>query len=70
MLRSTEESIRASTHTLTRKDVAERLQLSPRTLSRMVQDGRLPRPKKIGRNIRWSEVEFESWLESQPRWGE
>ncbi len=55
---------------LTRQDVINCLQVSPRTLSRMISDGRLPRPIKVGRNNRWPEEEIEAWIDSRPRWGE
>ena len=70
MLRTTDERRERPTRLLTRKDLADRLQISPRTLSRMVSDQRLPRPILIGRSVRWSETEIESWISKQTKWGE
>ncbi len=47
---------------LTRDDLCERLQLSKRTLSRMVSGGKLPRPIQLGRNVRWRESDIVQWI--------
>ena len=67
MLRQSEEIKRKATRLLTRKDLSERLQISPRTVSRMICDRRLPQPLLIGRGIRWPEDEIEAWLEDAKR---
>ena len=65
MLRVSQEPQVRPTRLLTRKDLSERLQISPRTLSRMVSDQRLPRPILIGRSVRWPEEVIETWIARQ-----
>ena len=47
---------------LTRKDVAEILQLSVRTIDYMVATNQIPY-KRLGRFIRFSEKALERWME-------
>mgnify|MGYP000903576734 CR=1 FL=1 len=53
---------------LSRKDVADRLGISTRTVSRMVADGRLPAPdfRLPGRcgGLRWQSATFEEWVKT------
>lgn len=53
-----------STRLLTRADLSERLQISKRTISRMLSSGELPRPAKIGRLVRWREVDVARFIEN------
>ena len=44
--------------------VAELLDCSQRTVSRLADCGRLPRPRKVGRLVRWSVGEIRDWVEN------
>jgi predicted DNA-binding transcriptional regulator AlpA len=44
--------------------VAELLECSPRTVCRLADGGRLPRPRKVGRLVRWSVGEIRIWVEN------
>ncbi len=43
-------------------EVAERLSISPRTLHRLKDSGKLPAPVRLNRCLRWSEHELEQWI--------
>ncbi len=43
---------------LTVKQVAERLQCSTRTVHRLAAKGKLPKPCRVGRLIRWRESDI------------
>ena len=45
-------------------DVAEMLQVSPRTVFRLADAGKIPRPLKIGKSVRWKRAELEQWIEA------
>lgn len=47
---------------LTAVDIARALQVSERTVRRLHKQGRLPRPLKISRALRWRRDEFLAWL--------
>ena len=58
---------------LTRADLARELQLSLRTIRRMLERGELPRPQKFGRQLRWYRPMIIEWLNRdaiQPRRGD
>jgi len=44
--------------------VAELLDCSQRTVYRLADCGRLPRPRKVGRLVRWSVGEIRDWVEN------
>ena len=47
-------------------EVAKRLQISTRTVQRMVEEGRFPSPIQLGSNTpRWRPHDIEEWLEAQ-----
>jgi excisionase family DNA binding protein len=46
----------------TAKQVAEALQVSTRTLWRMLASGQLIEPLKIGRSVRWRKQELLEWI--------
>ncbi len=46
----------------TRDDVARLLQVSLRHVAAMNSSGRLLRPIRLGRAVRWPEDEFREWL--------
>lgn len=56
----------------TRLGLADALQISTRTLDRMLCTGRLPRPVRFGRKLGWRREEVERWLAagcpSQKEW--
>jgi excisionase family DNA binding protein len=47
---------------LTIDQVAERLNLSKRTVNRLISDGVFPRPVKIGRLSRWVPEDIRNFL--------
>lgn len=47
---------------LTKKAVAARLAVSERTIQRLVAEGKLVRPMKIGNQFRWFEEDVEAYL--------
>ena len=49
---------------LTLKQVAELLSVSERHVHKLNSSGRLPRPVRLGRSVRWRRVELESWVEA------
>jgi excisionase family DNA binding protein len=42
--------------------VAEMLGCSERHVYRLVDSGRMPRPRKLGALCRWSRAEIDSWI--------
>ena len=48
---------------LTVKEVAEMLGLSERTVYRLADMGKMPRPVKIGAAVRWRRNELDQWIE-------
>jgi excisionase family DNA binding protein len=49
---------------LTVSDLAGLLRTSGRTLHRLNSGGRIPRPFRLGGQLRWSRVEVEAWVEA------
>ncbi|HIJ80435.1 MAG TPA: AlpA family phage regulatory protein [Desulfuromonadales bacterium] len=50
-----------------KKSVCKMLDVSPATVWRMVQDGRLPAPRKLGENsVAWIKSEIEDFVSSLP----
>ena len=47
---------------LTVHDVARMLNCSVRTVYRLVDTGRMPRPVKLGGMVRWPREAVESWI--------
>lgn len=43
-------------------EVAELLGVSTRTLWRLLSEGRLPQPVRLGGNTRWRLADVESWI--------
>ncbi len=58
------ESERAETKPLLidRRQVGELLNLSTRTVWRLLSAGKLPKPVRIGRSVRWSRSDLETWI--------
>lgn len=50
--------------TISGMELADRLGVSLRHLRRMDSSGKIPRPVRFGKCIRWRLSEIESWLES------
>jgi excisionase family DNA binding protein len=44
-------------------EVTERLRIHRTTLDRLVREGKLPRPARVGNGLRWSESEIDKALE-------
>ncbi len=49
---------------LTVKEVAELCGVSTRTITRMVEAGKMPSPVRLGAAVRWNREEVESWIAS------
>lgn len=47
---------------LTVHDVATLLSCSSRTVYRLADSGRMPRPVKLGALVRWSKAVVEQWI--------
>ena len=47
---------------LTVRDVARMLNCSARTVYRLTDSGRMPRPVKLGAMVRWQREAIESWI--------
>ena len=43
-------------------DVAKMLRCSARTVYRLADSGRIPRPVKLGALVRWSRAALEQWV--------
>ncbi len=43
-------------------DVARLIGCSPRNIHRLADSGKMPRPLKIGRLIRWRRLDLDAWL--------
>jgi excisionase family DNA binding protein len=50
---------------ITAERVAERLELSKRTVSRLDASGKLPAPVRIGGSVRWSSEEISQWIKAR-----
>lgn len=48
---------------LTAEEVALRLNVSERTLWRLLSAGKLPKPVRFGRNTRWKATEVAEWIQ-------
>jgi len=48
---------------LTIKEVMSRVGLSRSMIYKLLEHGEFPRPKKIGRLIRWRESVIEAWMD-------
>jgi excisionase family DNA binding protein len=48
---------------LTSEELAKLLEISERTLWRLLSAGRVPRPVRIGRSTRWRLDEVKDWIE-------
>ena len=46
------------------RDVAKRLKLSPRQIWKLTSTGRLPKPLRIGRSVRWRAADLARFLEA------
>ena len=53
---------RESSAMLTVQDVAEILNCSGRTVYRLADSGRMPRPIKLGALVRWPREQVEAWI--------
>jgi excisionase family DNA binding protein len=49
---------------LTKKQVAARAQVTPRTIENWVKQGRCPAPFKLGKSCLWERDAITSWLTS------
>lgn len=58
------------TKLLTRAEVADLLQVPPKTLATWAYERRGPRYRQVGRHARYDERDLMAWLEQQPSGGE
>lgn len=49
---------------LTSDALARMLQISKRSLMRLRSAGKLPRPVRLGRSVRWRTVEIREWVDA------
>lgn len=49
---------------MTKADLATALATSTKTIDRLDQRGKLPRPIRLGRQNRWRRAEIEQWVEA------
>ncbi|MBL9165673.1 MAG: helix-turn-helix domain-containing protein [Planctomycetaceae bacterium] len=47
------------------REVATILSVSTRTVWRLISRGEIPQPIRFGRNVRWRQIDIESWIASQ-----
>ena len=47
---------------LTKNDIAERLQVSPSTVYRMVRLKKMPQPLMVGESMRWQADVIDDWI--------
>jgi excisionase family DNA binding protein len=47
---------------LSQTELARLLDLSIRTISRMNASGKIPKPVRVGRSVRWRRKEIEEWI--------
>ena len=65
---ATNESPDHKAHLLSVQSVAERLNCSPRSVRRLSDAGRMPRPLRVGSLIRWRASDVDAWIaEGCPR---
>ncbi|MHC4178534.1 MAG: helix-turn-helix transcriptional regulator [Planctomycetota bacterium] len=43
-------------------DLAREFRISPRTIRRLDLQGKLPRPIRVGRAVRWRRAEMAAWV--------
>ncbi len=49
------------------REICDRFGVSAPTIYRLVGEGRLPEPVRLGQNARWPEHEFEAAIAALPR---
>ena len=54
--------IESSARRLNIKHVAGLISCSERHTDRMARSGRMPKPAKLGKALRWSQTELEEWV--------
>ena len=47
-----------------RRQAAELLQISTRTIDNLKREGRMPQPNRIGRAVRWNRAELVAWVDA------
>ena len=62
----TQTNVRSQSNPLafSAKELANRLGVSLRHIRRLDSAGKLPKPIRLGRSVRWPAVEIESWLDA------
>lgn len=72
MLNATEENPVSGAYLLDTEATAQLLGVCPRTVARMNVTGKLPRPVRLGRCVRWNRHELILWMNydcpSRERW--
>jgi len=49
---------------ITVEDVANLMQVSTRTIWRLLSAGKIPTPLRIGKSVRWRTNQIENWIEA------
>jgi excisionase family DNA binding protein len=55
-------AVAASPLLLNSREVADLIGASPRTIVRLADSGRMPRPIKVGALTRWRRSELDAWI--------
>ena len=56
-------STETATKLINAEELAQMLDVSERTLWRLLSGGKVPQPVRIGRNTRWRLTEVAEWIE-------
>lgn len=51
--------------TFSARTVASMLGVTPKTVRRLSRDGRIPRPLRVGRQLRWPQDRIKAWLATE-----
>lgn len=46
------------------RDVAARVRVSVRQVWKLASSGRIPKPVRLGRSVRWRAAELQAWIEA------
>ena len=52
-----------ATQLITAEELAKLMQVSERTLWRLLSSGKLPKPLRFGRNTRWRLADVNDWIQ-------
>ncbi len=58
----TQKTIESSSLLLSAKSLARELDVSERTIRKLNSAGKIPKPRTVGGNVRWSTEEIREWI--------